>query len=62
MVLRVISNQRSTKFAMSLVELLIVVGVIAIVATIAIPTIGSLRESAVRAAAMQNAKNMHNYY
>ena len=58
MVLRVISNQRSTKFAMSLVELLIVVGVIAIVATIAIPTIGRLRESAVRAAAMQNAKNI----
>lgn len=43
---------------MSLVELLIVVGVIAVVATIAIPTIASLRESAKRAAAMQNAKNI----
>lgn len=43
---------------MSLVELLIVVAVIGIVATIALPSISNLRETAKKTAAIQNAKNI----
>ena len=58
MVVRVTKNHRSPKIAMSVVELLIVVAVIGIVAAIGIPTISTIRESAQKAAAMQNAKNI----
>ncbi len=44
--------------AMSMVELLIVVVVIGIVATLALPTISNLRKTAVRTTAIQNAKNI----
>ncbi|MEM1440753.1 MAG: hypothetical protein AAGF67_00320 [Verrucomicrobiota bacterium] len=39
-------------------ELLLIVGIIAIIATVAIPTISRLRDSAKKAAATQNAKNV----
>lgn len=43
---------------MSLTELLLIVGVIGIISAIAIPTISRLRDSAKKAAATQNAKNV----
>ena len=43
---------------MSLVEMLIVIVVIGIIATIGIPAINKIRESAKEAAAVQNAKNI----
>lgn len=44
---------------LSLTELLIVVGVIGLVAAIGLPAIGNVRESARRASAKQNAKNVN---
>ena len=44
--------------ALTLVEALIVIVVIGIIAAIALPVVGNIREAATRAAAMQNAKNV----
>ena len=53
-----IHPNRRNRSALSLVEALIVIAVIGIIAAIALPVIGNIRESAKRAAAMQNAKNV----
>jgi len=52
-------DQASAKRAgLSLTELLLIVAVIGIISAIAIPTVSRLRESAKKAAATQNAKNV----
>lgn len=48
----------SPQAGISLTELLLMIGVIAVIATIAIPMVSSLRNSAKKAAATQNAKNV----
>ncbi|MEM6916261.1 MAG: type II secretion system protein [Verrucomicrobiota bacterium] len=53
-----VSSPFRNQSGISLTELLLIVGVIAVVATIAIPTISRLRDSAKKAAATQNAKNV----
>ena len=50
-------NPRKNR-GLSLVEALIVIAAIGIIVTIAVPVIGNIRDSAKRAASMQNAKNV----
>ncbi|MDF1826567.1 MAG: type II secretion system protein [Verrucomicrobiales bacterium] len=53
------SNHLGTKtYGLSLTELLLVVAVIGVIASIAIPAVSNMRESAKTAAATQNAKNI----
>ncbi|MEM7602157.1 MAG: type II secretion system protein [Verrucomicrobiota bacterium] len=51
-------NSSTRQSGLSLTELLLIVGVIGIISAIAIPTISRLRDSAKKAAATQNAKNI----
>ncbi|MEM9281465.1 MAG: hypothetical protein AAGA96_06550 [Verrucomicrobiota bacterium] len=53
-----VALKKDVSSALTLTELLIVVVVIGVIVTIGVPVIGNIRESAKRATAMQNAKNV----
>jgi hypothetical protein len=55
---RGLSPKRRTTLAISLLEVLIVVVVIGVIATIGLPAINNIRDAAKETAAIQNAKNI----
>ncbi|MDF1656539.1 MAG: type II secretion system protein [Verrucomicrobiales bacterium] len=57
--MQIVTDQASSRQeGLSLTELLLIVAVIGVISAIAIPTISRLRDSAKKAAATQNAKNI----
>lgn len=55
-------NKKNNRKGFTIVELVIVIAVIAILATALIPTFGNVIDNANRTAAVQEAKNLHTEY
>jgi len=55
-------NKKNTRKGFTIVELVIVIAVIAILATVLVPTFGNVIEKANKSAARQEAKNLHTNY
>lgn len=55
-------NKKNNRKGFTIVELVIVIAVIAVLATVLVPTFGNVIEKANKSAAQQEAKNLHTNY